>query len=594
MSTSRLLSIFVVITFVGAVRVSAQSPPSLQAVAVEAAVRDGWMSGVVTDEAGMALRGANILASGTVTAVATTDSRGRFTLVLPIGDYLVRATRIGFLSTYREPIRVQPNRGIERRIRLIRNVSSAAEAIEPQAAASQPAPPVDDELHGHSEMAWRLRHLKRTVLREVAPNVFVDQTAERDRMLSGLFDLSGHVNLLTAGPLGAVDVGEPGEWSQSVANVFFGAPVGRSGDWSVRAAMAAGAASSWALRGEYGSRPDQRHDVRLAVSYSRQGLSAPVEPSRLPGVFDARRAGSLEATDRWSIRPSLTVDYGVRLDHYDYLPESALLSPHAALRIEIRPGTQLRVSASEEVMAPGGHDFRAPSSTGLWLPAVHTYAIAPEAGLELQRARRYAVGVEQALDPAGAATIGVHWLSEQTDNQMATLFGLDGEGGRYDLVTIGDVSLAGWRIALEGQLARHVSGRVAYTEARARWNGGADPRSLVRIDPSILRQGRESVSDLRATMDVTLPVTSTRLVVAYQVNRFDPSGMPSEAQTLTDNGVEVELRQRLPYEPLDAGPLHFLLTLSTLQYEPGAPSLYDEALTVRAPARLTAGIQLGF
>jgi hypothetical protein len=593
MSTSPLLSIFVVITFVGALRASAQPPAMPQAVALEASVRDGWMSGVVIDEAGMAVRGANILASGTVVAAATTDSRGRFTLVLPIGDYLVRATRIGFLSTYREPIRVQPNRGIERRIRLIRNVSAPAEAIEPQAAPAPAAPSVE-ELHGHSEMAWRLRHLKRTVLREVAPNVFVGQKPAPEPPASGLLDLSGHVNLLTASPLRTIDVGEPAGWSQSVANIFLGAPVGQSGDWSVRAAMASGAASSWALRGEYGSRRARRHDVRLAVSYSRRGLSPSVESSGLPSVFDARRAGSLEATDGWSIRPSVTLNYGLRVDHYDYLPESALVSPHAGLAIEMRPGTRLLLSASRPVAAPGGNDFRAPSSTGLWLPAVHTYALAPDETLDLQRARRYAIGVEQALDPAGGATISVHWLSEQTDNQMATIFGLDGEGGRYDLVTVGDVSLAGWRIALEGQLARHVSGRVEYTEARARWHGGADALSLARIDPSILRQGRESVSDLRATMNVTVPVTSTGLAVVYQVNRFDPAGVPNEIRTLTDNGVELELRQRLPYEPLDAGPLHFLLTLSTMQYETGAPSLYDEALTVRAPARLTAGIQLGF
>jgi hypothetical protein len=358
--------------------------------------------------------------------------------------------------------------------------------------------------------------------------------------------------------------------------------------------MAAGAASSWALRGEYGARPDQRHDVRLAVSYSKQGLSASVEPSGLPSVFDARRAGSLEATDRWVVRPALTVDYGARLDHFDYLPESAFLSPHAALRLQIRPGTRIHVAASEHVVAPGGHDFRAPSSTGLWLPAVHTYALVADPSLDVQHARRYAVGVEQALDPAGAATIGVHWLSERTDNQMATIFGLDGEGGRYALARIGDVSLTGWRVVLEGPLARHVRGRLAYTEARARWSGAAVSHSVKRLDSSIFRRGREDVSDLRAAVDVTVPMTRTRLVVAYQMNRFDPAGASGEAQTLTDNGVDLELRQRLPYEPLDAGPVHLLLTLSTMLHEPGAASLYDEALTVRTPARLTAGIQLGF
>jgi hypothetical protein len=40
--------------------------------------------------------------------------------------------------------------------------------------------------------------------------------------------------------------------------------------------------------------------------------------------------------------------------------------------------------------------------------------------------------------------------------------------------------------------------------------------------------------------------------------------------------------------------LHLVFTLSTLLHRHDVESLYDEILTAEAPARLTAGIQVGF
>src|SRR5436190_8279339 len=82
-------------------------PP--RAVAYEASMRGGGVEGMVTDQAGAALDGVSIVALGNALAAVRTDPAGHFTLPLPPGDYVLRATRDGYISTYREVVRVQPD-----------------------------------------------------------------------------------------------------------------------------------------------------------------------------------------------------------------------------------------------------------------------------------------------------------------------------------------------------------------------------------------------------------------------------------------------------------------------------------------------------
>ena len=76
----------------------------------QASAAGGRIQGVVTDDAGRAVGGASIVAMGTTLAAVTSDGRGRFAIALPVGEYVLRATRAGYVSTYREPVRVQMRR----------------------------------------------------------------------------------------------------------------------------------------------------------------------------------------------------------------------------------------------------------------------------------------------------------------------------------------------------------------------------------------------------------------------------------------------------------------------------------------------------
>ena len=92
-------------------QMSARAPVK---IAEEASVRDGRVQGVVRDDRGLGVAGVSIVALGTTMAAVRSDELGHFSLALAPGEYVLRAARDGYVSTYREPIRVQTSASIER------------------------------------------------------------------------------------------------------------------------------------------------------------------------------------------------------------------------------------------------------------------------------------------------------------------------------------------------------------------------------------------------------------------------------------------------------------------------------------------------
>ncbi len=117
--------------------------------------------------------------------IVETDGGGRFAIrSVPAGTYLLRVQGRGYSASRREFIQVMPARGTRLDVRLNRVTTMSAPAPEARVIAAgmgpapaapgvpdalepaSPATPERDEAHDHSPAAWRLRHLKRSVLRE--------------------------------------------------------------------------------------------------------------------------------------------------------------------------------------------------------------------------------------------------------------------------------------------------------------------------------------------------------------------------------------------------------------------------------------------
>jgi hypothetical protein len=135
-------------------------------VAIRASASHGRIQGIVRDQAGDVVSDASVVAMGTTFASVRSDGAGRFVLALPPGEYVLRATRDGYVSTFREPVRVHSSARLERNITLLRE--DTLEAMQAVGAAASTS-----ETHAHSALAWRLRHLRRSVLRDMAPAAVV-------------------------------------------------------------------------------------------------------------------------------------------------------------------------------------------------------------------------------------------------------------------------------------------------------------------------------------------------------------------------------------------------------------------------------------
>jgi hypothetical protein len=310
----------------------------------QASLLDGRVQGFVRDDIGGAVVGASIMALGTTMAFARSDEQGRFSLALVPGEYVLRATRDGYVSTYRELIRIQTSALIERTITVAR-----------QGAATVVTSALKDDDYAKSEVAWRLRHLTPTALRDRSFGSGLDARAASFQPSSSFTNLplNGQVNFLTTGSVSSASGWLPSQLPRAVASLALGAPVGSYGDWIVRGAMATADLSSWVLLGEYQARDRRAHAFTIGVSYSAQVDPASLaEPLGNP-LESTRSVGGLYAFDRWQVRRGVELSYGVRLDRYDYVDQPELLSPRLGARLAVLPHTYLSVDMAQRVTAPG-------------------------------------------------------------------------------------------------------------------------------------------------------------------------------------------------------------------------------------------------
>jgi hypothetical protein len=590
---------------------TAQVPGRPDPIRIQASV--GIVSGVVgqvTDEAGTGIGGASVLAMGATLAVVRSDDQGLFRLELAPGPYILRATRSGYISTYREAVHIRTDAPLSRTITLLRADDVAGDAI--LASITQPlvetpeAPPVEMSRPAPatpSDTAWRLRHLPRTVLRDEALAPWLEDSRSLSSAASNDFtfaDFNGRVDFLTTSALAASGELPADDWPRGVAYMVLGAPVGAHGDWSVRTAMTGGEASAWTITGEFASRTDRRHAFRAGASYSAQTLTDPTMRHSLAAIDTVRRVGGIHLVDHWSLPGGLDVDSRLRVEQYEYLAEPTLVSAHLGLRQQIAPRVFLVAAASPRMVAPGADQFAPPASAGVWLPAERTFSSLDRSdALRSQRVEAYEAGADAVLGRVTGTdedvTLRVRHFSEQSWNQIATIFGLDeaSQVGHYYIASPGGVDLDGWLIGMSGQLAAHVTAAIDYRVTSAEWQRSESHLALRRAERSAARTGFEHLHDVTATVDATVPSTATRVNLALRLN----SGFSRQDARTPGVGARfaVEVRQQLPGRLLGRGELNLLLAARTLLHEfDTAGGFYNELLTVAPPVRLTCGLQMRF
>jgi hypothetical protein len=609
---------------------SAQAP-QVQAITHVASLAPGSILGTVLDEKGAPVVGATVSALGSTSAFATTDKAGRFELrPLSPGPYLVRAHSTGFMASRGQIVDVRPSARSASSIALRHTASALSTSSSPIAAAgfgvmpetgASDAPGVSGtDADDHGDVAWRLRHLRRGILKDatVTEDLFNDMPDGNDHFLPRGFSgavsssahlasnffagtpFSGQVNLLTTGSFDSPQQLFSGDnFSRGIAYLALGAPVGEHADWTVRAALTQGDIASWIVAGEYTTRAPARHRYDIGLSYSTQRYEGGNFAALQSLADGSRNAGALYGFDTFSISPRVTLTYGGRYARYDYLDGQSLLSPRVAVTVE--PADHFRISTmlSRRAVAPGAEEFMPRMETGIWLPPQRTFS-SVATGRPMQAERTNHLEVEMERDIA-AATVSVRAFHQNVDDQLVTLFGMDLPGapaamGHYFVGNTGEVSASGLSAGVRAALAHRVHGSVEYTVTNAQTAPSDEAAYLLLVAPAAIRPERERIHDVSTSLETEVPETSTRVVLLYRVTNATSRSAPNAvAAPPIDARFDLQVRQSLPFMDFSSAKWEMLVGVRNFFRDAAADqSIYDEVMVVHPPKRIVGGLTLKF
>ncbi|MEX2663500.1 MAG: TonB-dependent receptor [Vicinamibacterales bacterium] len=592
-----------------------------------ARLSSGTITGSVADERGRPVPGAKVTAIGATMALAQTDASGRFlTEVLPAGEYVVKAHLAGFSASKREIVRVGGASASVPPLQVRRldapgkadpSVPSrpivAAGFSLPQAeTADESATDGSKDAHPHSETAWRLRHIKRSILKDRSNAIVVatDETLSDGsvfgRAMGGAVNfasyatslftdlpLTGEVNLLTSS-FAPGDLFGGDDLPRGIAYVSLGSPT-PAGEWQVRAAMSEGDLASWILAGSFTSKAGPSHAYTLGLSYSTQGYQGG-NPVALAAMRDgSRNAGEVFGFDRWRVTPWLELDYGGRYARYDYIQDDhGLMSPRVGLTVSPRKGTRMSALVRQRMVVPGAEEFLPRAMTGPALPPERTFAAFEGHDMRVERFRGLDFLVEHQV--GDAYVLGFRRFYQNVDDQLVTMFRVVPEGspesvGHYYVGNAGAFDASGWAISMSTPPGLRVRGSIDYTVARATWTSRNE--ALALSVPSVLRPETEDIHDLTTSLHTDIPETATRVFVLYRFNtaftRSDDLTRPG-----ADARFDVQVNQALPFG-VAGTKWEVLVGLRNLFRDANDPaSVYDELLVVRPPKRVIGGFLVRF
>jgi hypothetical protein len=590
----------------------------------------GSIRGVVRDERGGLVRGAIVSAIGVATAPmssAVTDLEGRFTIAaLPVGEYMVRAHLTGFTASRRESVRVNGSAALVPDLQ-IRRLDAVAGTTGEKPLASRPIVAAGFQLpqpesaereqgeksdHPHTDLAWRLRHLKRSILKSDSGAIVV--AAEDPEFADGSFfgkafggaanlasalftdvPLEGEVNLLTTSAFAPGKLfGGGTALPRGIAYFAIGSPT-PAGDWTVRAAMSEGDLASWVVAGSFVSKITASHAYTVGMSYSTQDYRGG-NPAALAAIRDGdRNAGELYAFDRWAVKSWLSLDYGARYARYGYLDaDRGLWSPRLGVTFEPYKGTRLSTLVVQRMVAPGAEEFLPRAMTGPALPPERTFAPFGPSAMRAERARLVDLQLEH--DFRGAYVIGVRRFHQNVDDQLVTLFRVSPVGdpesvGHYYVANIGSFDADGWAVRVSTPATARVRGSIDYAVSNARWT--SRNAEIGEAVPAAFRPEAETIHDITGSLHTDIPETATRFYVVYRLNTgFTRSGdVPRPG---LDSRFDVQVNQALPFG-VAGTKWEVLVGMRNLFRDATDPaSIYDELLVVRPPKRVVGGFLVRF
>jgi hypothetical protein len=596
----------------------------------------GSIRGLVLDTAGRPLVGAMVSALGSTVAFVLTGRDGRFLIdALPAGAYAVRVHLDGFAPSARRMVEVRPEAGPAIMSVALKSLSAASQAADGRAilaagvipldgARAAPGDPADGSApeYDAGETAWRLRHLKRGVLKGVETDLtgvepsptpgdegslFGRAFASSARAAASLFTdfpLSGQVNLITTSAFGApfsTDAPTSMLGASSIALVSLGSPAGAAGDWAVSAAMTPGQVGSWYVNGTLTARQNSSHRYVGGLAYSAQRVNS-TDLFALSAISSGSRSvGRVYGFDEWIVSKHLAVGYGLSYMWQDYLATEGLLSPRVSVTLSPFGGLRVRALAARSSFAPGADEFvnvLDNTPDGPWLPAHRSFSPWSERdGLHAQTTDHFELGVERDV---AAYVVGVRTFRQSVNDQAGAIFAAPSREhpaaslGHYYLANLGDFDARGWGVRVSRPLFGVVRGSVDYSVTTAQWlSGPGGPGAAWFGGASRTQPSR--VHDVTTSFETAISQTSTHVYVLYKLNSGFARQAPEDQEPGFDARFDIQVNQALPFMGFTSADWEVLVAVCNLFRDVvGERSIYDELLVIRPPKRVLGGVRVRF
>ena len=600
-----------------------------------ARVGQGSIRGLVLDTHGRPLVGAMVSALGSTVAFVLTGRDGRFLFdSLPAGAYAVRVHLDGFAPSSRRMVEVKPEAGPAIMSVALKSLAAAAKTADGRTILAAGVIPLDgaasgdgdasgsDADHDHGETAWRLRHLKRGVLKGVETDIIGAEPEPASEMASGSFfgrafqssaraaaalfsdfPLTGHVNLLTTSAFGAPFAPDASSTlgASSVALVSLGSTAGPVGDWAVSAAVMPGQVGSWYVTGMLAARRGSSHRYIGGMAYSAQRVNTTDLFAMSAISAGSRSVGRVYGYDEWIVSKRLTVGYGLSYMWQDYVATDGLVSPRVSMTVSPVNGLRVRALATRSSFAPGADEFvnvldNTPS--GVWLPAHRSFSPWSERdGLHAQTTDHFELGVEHDV---AAYVVGVRTFRQSVNDQAGAIFAAPSREhpaaslGHYYLASLGDFDARGWGVSVSRPLFGLVRGSVDYSVTTAQWlSGPGGPASAWfggadRSEPT-------RVHDVTTSVETAISQTSTHVYVLYKLNSGFARQTPDDREPGFDARFDIQVNQALPFMDFTSADWEVLVAVCNLFRDAvGERSVYDELLVIRPPKRVLGGVRVRF
>ncbi|HXR43155.1 MAG TPA: TonB-dependent receptor, partial [Pseudolysinimonas sp.] len=301
--------------------------------------------------------------------------------------------------------------------------------------------------------------------------------------------------------------------------------------------------------------------------------------------------------DRFRVTEAVELEYGLRMDRYDYVAAQDLLSPRLGARVRALPRTWITGQAWQRVIGPGANEFLPPGTSGPWLPPERTFSPVSRRGtFTPERIDHVEAGAERRMP--GAVLVGVRAFRQRGEDQIVTIFGLSPAGevantGHYHVGSAGDFEAVGWGVSASRSMGATTRASLDYSLAEAEWTGRSrDVWALANVAPQVLRRS-DRVHDLTATVESVVPVSSTRVFVLYKL--ISAAAAP-DIEPAVSRGVrfDVQINQALPFGFARSRWEALVAVKNVFHDEFDSGSIYDELMVVRAPTRVVGGVTVRF